>query len=185
MHLPAMIRNGKIARLPRRIREQLNRRLDDGEQGAPLVEWLNRLPEVNLVVQRDFNNRPITEQNLSEWRQGGFLEWQKQQESCDWVRTLAGDAEQLVQQSGVMPISDRLSSMAALSLGKLIPALAADALSDADKRDDFWRLLRELARLRRDDFEATRVRSHLELSHAQRRNARIRRGEIDDEDNDL
>ena len=166
-----MIRNGKIARLPRRIREQLNRRLDDGEQGAPLVEWLNRLPEVNLVLQRDFNSRPINEQNLSEWRQGGFLEWQKHQESCDWVRTLASDAEQLVEHSGIMPLSDRLSSMAALSLGKLIPTLAADALSDSAKRDDYWRLLRELARLRRDDFEALRVRSYREMTHRQRHNS--------------
>src|SRR4051812_14524967 len=176
-----MIRNGKIARLPRPIRDQLNRRLDDGEQGAPLVEWLNRLPEVNRVMERDFNSRPINEQNLSEWRQGGFLEWQKHQESCDWVRTLASDAEQLVEESGVMPLSDRLSSMAALSMGKLIPALAADALADSAKRDDFWRLLRELARLRRDDFEALRVRAYREMSHTHRQNIRRDLAGADDE----
>jgi hypothetical protein len=36
-----MTRNGKIVRLPRSIREELNRRLDNGEQGKALVEWLN------------------------------------------------------------------------------------------------------------------------------------------------
>ena len=35
-----MTRNGKIARLPREIRDELNRRLDDGGQGKDLVEWL-------------------------------------------------------------------------------------------------------------------------------------------------
>ena len=41
----ARTRNGKIARLPLEIREQLNRRLDDGEQGQPDLDWLNALPE--------------------------------------------------------------------------------------------------------------------------------------------
>lgn len=45
-----MTRNGKIARLPREIREELNRRLDDGEQGVRLVEWLNGLPEVKRIA---------------------------------------------------------------------------------------------------------------------------------------
>jgi hypothetical protein len=161
-----MIRNGKIARLPRRIREELNRRLDDGEHGESLVDWLNGEEDVKRIMERDFKGRPISEQNLSEWRQGGFVEWQQHQESSDWVRNLAGDVEHLAEESGVMPLSDRISTMAALSLGKLIPTLAAEALSDSSKRNDFWRLLRELARLRRDDFEALRVRSFREYSRA-------------------
>jgi hypothetical protein len=32
-----MIHNGKIGKLPKAIREQLNRRLDNGERGGPLV----------------------------------------------------------------------------------------------------------------------------------------------------
>ena len=39
-----MARTGKIARLPDDIREQLNRRLNDGEKGKKLVMWLNSLP---------------------------------------------------------------------------------------------------------------------------------------------
>jgi hypothetical protein len=34
-------RNGKIARLPRAMRDGLNRRLRDGEEGKKLVAWLN------------------------------------------------------------------------------------------------------------------------------------------------
>jgi len=36
-----MTRNGKIARLPLGIRQQLNQRLLDGQQGKLLVLWLN------------------------------------------------------------------------------------------------------------------------------------------------
>ena len=40
-----LTRNGKIARLPKAIREELNRRLDNGEQGRPLRgdHWAARL----------------------------------------------------------------------------------------------------------------------------------------------
>ena len=39
-----MTRNGKIARLPRAIRDELSRRLQDGEPGKHLVQWLNWNP---------------------------------------------------------------------------------------------------------------------------------------------
>jgi hypothetical protein len=43
-------RHGKIARLPKEIREQLNRRMENGWRGARLVNWLNELPQVKEVV---------------------------------------------------------------------------------------------------------------------------------------
>jgi hypothetical protein len=61
-----MTRNGKIARLTRPIRDELNRRLQDGEPGVRLVAWLNGLPETQKILQVDFGGRPISEQNLSE-----------------------------------------------------------------------------------------------------------------------
>ena len=65
-------RNGKIARIPLEIREQLNARLADGEPGNRLVEWLNSSPDVMRVMAEQFEGRPITENNLSEWRAGGY-----------------------------------------------------------------------------------------------------------------
>ena len=67
-----MCRNGKIARLPHAVRLELNQRLRDGESGKGLVEWLNGLPEVKAALQREFGGRAIREQNVSEWKQGGF-----------------------------------------------------------------------------------------------------------------
>jgi hypothetical protein len=71
-----MTRNGKIARLPDDIREELNRRLERNIQGITLVEWLNSLPEVQEILRDLFEGNPIIPQNLSQWRQGGFAEWQ-------------------------------------------------------------------------------------------------------------
>ncbi len=41
-----MTGNGKIARLPRALRDELNRRMGDGQTGQELLLWLNRLPKV-------------------------------------------------------------------------------------------------------------------------------------------
>jgi len=71
---------GKIARLPREIREQLNQRLDGGEPGNRLVAWLNELPEVRALLAAEFGGGVIKEQNLSNWKQGGFRDWRMRRE---------------------------------------------------------------------------------------------------------
>ena len=87
-----MTRLGKIARLPRDIREQLNIRLSNGEVGRELVEWLNHLPETQTVLAAYFGRRPINDQNLTEWKQGGYEEWLRQQEDCVHARMLVENA---------------------------------------------------------------------------------------------
>lgn len=68
-------RHGKIARLPRALRLQLNQRLERSEPGPQLLAWLNALPEVQELLQQDFAGEPISKQNLSQWRRGGFQDW--------------------------------------------------------------------------------------------------------------
>ena len=104
-----LARNGKIARLPKPIREELNRRLDQGTPGGPLLQWLNSLPEVQVVLAADFGGRPINKQSLSQWRHGGYAEWLRLRET----RTLAGqilaEAREL-QPAGRPPLTDQLST---------------------------------------------------------------------------
>jgi hypothetical protein len=90
-----MTRTGKIARLPRSTREELNRRLHNGEAGVRLADWLNGLPDVKTVLAADFGGRAISAQNLSEWKSGGYVEWQARQEALEQARELAADAREL------------------------------------------------------------------------------------------
>jgi hypothetical protein len=69
-------RNGKIARLPAEIRQELNQRLERSEPSTQLLPWLNALPEVQQVLREEFEGVPINKQNLSQWRRGGFQESQ-------------------------------------------------------------------------------------------------------------
>ncbi|MGA2540243.1 MAG: hypothetical protein ABSG78_01640 [Verrucomicrobiota bacterium] len=70
------MRNGKIAKLLPTVRDELNLRMDNGENGGKLLRWLNALPEVKATLKASFGGLPISKQNLCEWRQGGFREWQ-------------------------------------------------------------------------------------------------------------
>jgi hypothetical protein len=88
-------RRGKIARLPRAVREQLNIRLDDGQEAPEILPWLNDLPEVRQIISRHFNGTPISPQNLSAWRQGGFQEWLLHRELLDSALHMCEHVEEL------------------------------------------------------------------------------------------
>jgi hypothetical protein len=152
-------RNGKIARLPLSIRENLNRRLQDGEQGKKLVAWLNSLPEVRSVIHAEFGGRPVREQNLSEWKQGGYRDWLALQEAREATARLdeeladCGDGD-------AQPLSETLARWLAVRY-----AVATRRLVGTEGPEQ-WRLLRDLCgdivELRRGDHSAMR----LELARA-------------------
>jgi hypothetical protein len=87
--------NGKIANLPSEIREELNYRLSEGEPGIELVEWLNAKPEVNKVITERFDGRPISEQNLSQWRTHGYRQWHAYHVILDELDTTSEHSEEI------------------------------------------------------------------------------------------
>jgi hypothetical protein len=152
-----MMRNGKIARLPRAIRDELNRRLQDAEPGDTLLPWLNALPEVQAVLARQFGGVEISKQNLHEWRSGGFAEWQTRQETLADARELAADAAELETAT-----EGRLTDHLATVLG----ARYASALAGWDGRpsEEFQQKLKVLrgmcqhiVELRRGDHSGARL----------------------------
>jgi hypothetical protein len=74
-------RTGKIARLPQPIREKLNQRLRDGQTGKEIINWLNELPDVKQLVIERFAGHLISENNVSEWRRGGYQDWLREMET--------------------------------------------------------------------------------------------------------
>jgi hypothetical protein len=65
-----MARNGKIAKLPKEPRAELNKRLDDNQAGPKLLDWLNARPETQRLVEQQFGAEPVNATNLSQWRRG-------------------------------------------------------------------------------------------------------------------
>jgi hypothetical protein len=95
------VRVGKIARLPEHIREELNYHLCANESGLRLLDWLNRLPEVQAILARDFGSRPINSVNLTKWKAGGYREWMFRREMI--LTALQAQAAQ----AGIRAESDR------------------------------------------------------------------------------
>ncbi|MGD1085972.1 MAG: hypothetical protein ABSA47_14640, partial [Verrucomicrobiota bacterium] len=94
-----MTRNGKIARLPQPIREQINQRLQNGQEGKQIVEWLNALSETGPLLAAGFDGQPVSEMNLSNWKLGGYRDWLAQQDALEAVSRSGADAVELSQAS--------------------------------------------------------------------------------------
>jgi len=147
-------RNGKIARLPRAIRDQLNTRLDDGEESPTLLPWLNSLPEVQALIAGEFRGVPISKHNLSEWRRGGFRDWQARQETRELAEQFHDQAA-ATESEGAPPLSDTLAHWVAAHY-----AVSSQRVAAAEGGEQ-WRLLRQMCgdvvRLRRTDHSTERM----------------------------
>jgi hypothetical protein len=162
-----MTRTGKIARLPCSIRELLNRRLRDGEQGVKLMKWLNGIPEVQEVLAEEFGGRPVNEQNLSEWKQGGFEDWLRHEKTREWVRALAEESGDLGEEAGDVSVADLLSAPLAVALGRWINELTAGAQNGPEQGRTLLGVAREMNQLRRGDHEEQRLRIERERWQAE------------------
>ena len=141
--------NGKIARLPHPIREQISMRLRDGQKGKQIVAWLNDLPEVKEVIAAYYPGRPIKETNITEWKKRSHRQWLLDQAALSEANRFVADSRQLVQ-AGEGVITDHLATYVAARY-----ALARGQLGDASDPQANWKLLRALCHdvvaLRRGD----------------------------------
>ena len=117
-----LTRLGKTAPLPREIRDQLNRRLQNGEPDQDLVVWLNTLPEAQKAQSPKSGESPINEQDLAEWKESGYRDWLAQQVALEQVRQLTAEVAEL-EQAGEGALTDRLAQF--LSAQYVVAAKAA------------------------------------------------------------
>jgi len=162
-----MARSGKIARLPREICEELNRRMRDNEPGGQSLAWLNGLPEVRHVLASDFGGSSISKQNLYEWRIGGYKNWLQQQEVLDMARQLSADTGEL-QPAGAQPLTEQMSVWLTARYLMAIRKLAA---RNPDGEPDL-KVLREFCHdvvaLRRGDHSGARLKIEQERLERER-----------------
>lgn len=152
-----MTRTGKIARLPRTVRGELNRRLRNGEQGKRLVRWLNENAEVRAALQAEFGGRAISEQNLSEWKAGGYREWLAHQEALEHAAELAQAAGELQETAGAL--ADHLATALTARYATALAEWDGDADGAGGRRLRVLRALcQDVVELRRGDHSAARLR---------------------------
>jgi hypothetical protein len=154
-----MTRNGKIARIPRDIRDELNHRLSDGEPGKLLVAWLNAHPDVREVLALYFQGRPVTEQNLSEWKAGGYQDWLRHQAVMELTRTAEEESRELQGDDDPSPLCDRFSGLVASVAVQMLRQMTADGIPETPEgRRELLAVMRELSLLRLGDQRAARLK---------------------------
>ena len=158
-----MARIGKIARFPAAVRAQLNSRLQDGAEGRQIVLWLNSLPEVRQILAQFFDGRPINEQNLSEWRQGGYEEWLAWQDILAHAHELAANQEELQTVAPGRSFTDHLAGAVAFRYGAILArqGLELDEPSLRQLRS-LGRTCQAVVKLRRSDQNAARLKIETE-----------------------
>lgn len=82
-------KRGKIARLPARIREEVCRRIHDGERGKKILPWLNSLPETKQLLEEDFEGVRVNDMNLTNWRHTGYAQWLTRRHNVERTKELA------------------------------------------------------------------------------------------------
>jgi hypothetical protein len=153
-----MARQGKIARLPHNLREQVNRRLLDGLTYAEILTWLNQEPAAIEIWNTAFEGSPANPQNMSEWRQGGYIEWLNRRQKTENLKTLAAFSVDLAKAGG--NVADGAAAIAAGHLLETLENIASD--EDAD----LSALTQAVATLRRGDLD----RSKLQLERQKLKN---------------
>lgn len=149
---------GKIARLPKAVREKLNRRLDDGEPASSLADWLNGLPAAKKVLAKQFDGKPITIRNISTWRCRGYQRWVKGQEYLDELKGFVEEAADINRTSG----EGLLRSSATVASTKLLKMLH-DIPPEKCVADDPVKIAFAIAALNNVD------QSHVREEHEERR----------------
>src|SRR5436190_18635484 len=84
-------RRGKVARLPFALRQQINGMLDDG------------LPYKTIIVKLGETGRHLSEDNIGNWRRGGYQDYLKTQVLSDRARAQTEAAADVLRDTG--PVS--------------------------------------------------------------------------------
>jgi hypothetical protein len=125
-----MSRNGKIARLPRQVRTEINQRLDDGQEAESILAWLNELPFTQEMLEEHFEGVPISAQNLSERRQGGFREWEFRREIIEQACSASDFADDLEDEVIASELAGRLAALLAARYAALLGRWNGDLTPD-------------------------------------------------------
>jgi hypothetical protein len=149
-------RNGKIAHLPRALRDRINLALYHRCPAKDLARALNQLPEVKSVMAQYFNGRALKSQNIYEWKHGGYRDWLHHRQLLEQKRELTADAKDLAGTANGLP--DSLFGILTLDYADLMMKGDSQSPEEFEKRRKKLSLVsQDIVRIRRSDLQARRV----------------------------
>jgi hypothetical protein len=133
-------------------------RLASGEPANALLPWLNNLPELRPILEADFHAEPVSEQNLSEYRQHSFRKWQMRQSALEFATEAQADAAP----SSHVPAEPLVNHLVHWISLRFAAAAHTSTISDDPQTElrQIRQFLADIVALRRGDLISRRI--HLE-----------------------
>jgi hypothetical protein len=130
--------NGKVARLPKVLRDQVNRMLDDGFSYKAIIEKLEQSADPPLPYK-------LLEMNISRWKDNGYQHYLRHQEWRDDLRILRESGSEMNEFADGSKFQETLVQIALTEIFRVLQQreLKSDSLN-------FIRLFNSLARLNRE-----------------------------------
>ena len=148
----------KVARLPRPLRDLVNRSLDDGLAYKDIIA---KLDDNAHLWPRDLE--PFNEQNISNWFDGGYKDWLREQAVLNRLELTAEAAARILRQAGEEPLQQAVFQVAAAQLFELLSEFNLAGLKDTLPSDPnhYHRLLIAVARLNRGALDLEKFKDHV------------------------
>jgi len=161
---------GKIGRLPKALREEVNRRLDDNEKGRSIIVWLNSLPQVRYLTVAQFHGVSITENNLYQWRRHGYQTWLRRREALAAAMSAASAGHQ----AGGPSFRESTANLAVVHYLIAVRELVESQAEGKSAIKLLRQFCRDLVALRRGDYTSARLKLDQDcLAHREATAARI------------
>jgi hypothetical protein len=146
-------RKGKVAQLPKETRDTVNRLLQDGHTYAAIVA---RLAELG---HPDFN-----EMNISNWKEGGYGDWLREQERLEDMRAKREFAMEIVKANEGSQIHEATLQLAASQLYEVLTEFDLGNLKGllAEKPSNYAKIVNALSKLSEGGLKYERYRSEVE-----------------------
>ena len=155
-----MARTGKIARLPKVLRDQVNLALRDGATAARVIELITEA-KAGGTLNGDASEIELpNDQNITNWRDGGFADWLKEQARLDDMRAKREFALEIVKQNEGGKIHEAGLNLAASQIFELLQDFDVAALKEglAEDPENYSRIVGALAKISKEALNFEKYR---------------------------
>lgn len=156
-------RTGKIARLPKEQRDQVNAMLRDNVPSRTIIDWLAKHAELH-----------VNDQNITSWSQGGYQDWLKERERLEDMAAKREFALEIVRQNEGSKLHEATLHLAATQIYEALTDFDLSHLKTllADKPENFANVVNSLAKLSKGALDLEKYRNA--VSEAQAKVAQLR-----------
>lgn len=157
-------RKGKVARLPKAERDIVNLMLLDGATAERVIarlvadgfgaEWL---------AKEGFEDGGWNEQNISNWREGGYAEWLKQNERLEQMKLQRESALELVRDNEGSKVTEAALHLAAAQAYDVLATFDLSGFKDLLKKEPalYGKVTMSLAKLSHGVLDMEKFRAHV------------------------